>query len=381
MARALRPELFESVPNFSEGKDQLVIAEIGAAIARSSAHLLDLDPDPDHNRLVLSLAAASAEALRTALLAAVTAAIERIDIRDHVGVHPRLGSADVIPIVPLGATSLARCVEVAHHLGELVWDLLRVPVHFYGAAALEGRPVTLARIRAGGLPPDLGGDGALDGAGSVCIGARPPLVAYNVMLPGAGAEQAAALASRIRELSGGAPGVQALAFQLSAGWQLSMNLYRLELSPPAAVLARVEELADEIGLTLGPDQVVGLCPAFAATGCQAAAGRLLEGRLAAAAARAGAARVARRRTEEFRRLAARLESEAVGLGEIGSGPEDMLAGAERAAALIRVLEAARSLEAGPRALLDAAARGFRAAVDAATARRFRARVAALDARL
>lgn len=379
MAPAPPPELFESVPNFSEGRDQLVIAEIAAAVTRSRAHLLDVDADPDHHRLVLSVAATSAGSLRRALLAAVTAAVRRIDIRLHTGVHPRLGSADVVPIVPLGETPISRCVEVAHELGELVWDRLRVPVYFYGAAAAEGRPATLARIRAGGVAPDLGGTGSRLGAGYVCIGARPPLVAYNVLLPSADRKQAAALALRIRESSGGMAGVQALPFDLSGGRrQLSMNLFRLDVAAPASVLTRIRDLGAEMGIEVGEDQVVGLCPAFAAAGSAAASGRLLEGRLAAAAAHPGAAALRGRRTDEHTRLVAKLDSEAAALGALGSEPEELLVGAERAAALIRVLRAAGAGEPGPEALLDAAARGLRAAVDQQTANRFRARIDALD---
>ena len=263
-----REGLFESVPNFSEGQRPDVIAAI--ASAASTSHALDVDPDPDHHRVVISLAGLSG-ALVDGVIAAVGTAIERIDVRTHTGVHPRVGAADVVPFVPLGQSTLDGARKLAHEAGERIWTELRVPVYFYG----YGENRSLADIRAGRAQPDLGGPGLHPTAGAVCVGARLSLVAFNVLLPGIDVAAARALARSLRESRSGMRGVQALVFELPGGRvQLSMNLFRVDETPPAAVIA---ELARR-GIKVGEQQLVGLCPAIAAG--EVAAGRLLEGRLA-----------------------------------------------------------------------------------------------------
>jgi len=361
--------IFESVPNFSEGRRPEVIDAI--AQAGRSAHLLDCDPDPDHHRVVVSLAG-NRPRLFARVMAAIGAAVERIDVRAHTGVHPRVGAADVVPIVPLGGTTLEACRDLAHEIGERVWAELHVPVYFYGRG--EGR--SLADIRAGRARPDLGGPTLHPTAGAVCLGARVTLVAFNVLLPDADLVTARALARSLRESAGGVRGVQALVFQLPGGrLQLSMNLFRVDETKPSDVVAELERL----GVSLGEQQLVGLCPAVAAN--EVAAGRLLEGRLAAAAARASADRCAKLGDEEHVALAARLRAESAGLADLGIEQDAMLGGAERAAALIPVLKAASALDPELEAMLHAAAVGFRAAITEGTAALYRARVGALDARL
>jgi glutamate formiminotransferase len=370
----LTEPLFEAVPNFSEGRNATVMAAIGAAAAGARVQVLDSHGDADHNRFVLSLASTSDSTLVSALLACIAEAARRIDLRSHEGVHPRVGVADVVPIVPLDGTPMAACTALARQLGERVWSELQLPVYFYGGAALRPEAARLASIRAGGLEPDLGGPALHPSAGAVCIGSRPPLVAYNVLVPDASLDEVQALARSVRESSGGFHGVQALAFPLVNGVvQLSMNLVDLESSEPARVIEGVRLLAADAGLRVGDEEVVGLCPARHATG--AAAGRLLEGRLAAAAARAGATACRALGGEERQLLAQRLEGEAAELSASDASPEATLAGAERAAALIRVLKAAGIEEPELERMLSAAARGFRAAVaDGAEPER----VAALD---
>src|SRR5436190_1132151 len=157
--------LFESVPNFSEGRRGDVIDAIAAAAGM--AYVLDTDPDRDHNRVVVSLAGSRATVV-DGLLAAIGVATEQIDLRAHSGVHPRVGAADVVPIVPLGGTTLDECRQVAHAVGERVWSELKVPVYFYG----HGESHSLADIRAGRARPDLGGPDLHPKAGAVCVGAR-----------------------------------------------------------------------------------------------------------------------------------------------------------------------------------------------------------------
>jgi glutamate formiminotransferase / 5-formyltetrahydrofolate cyclo-ligase len=366
--REVGESLFESVPNFSEGRDTTVIDAIAAA-ASGGAHLLDVDSDVDHNRTVMSLAGYQPHLIQ-ALMASVYAAVELIDVRSHDGVHPKVGAADVVPIVPLDSTPLSRCIEVARELGSRIWDELRVPVYFYGSGQ------SLADIRGGRGRLDLGGPDLHPTAGAVCVGARPKLVAFNAILSGLDAGAARGLARSIRESGGGLRGVHALVFELSSGRvQLSMNLFRLEETTPAMVIAELERR----GVAVASQEVVGLCPAAAASG--AAAGRLLEARLAAAAARAGAARCFERGDNEHVALARRLRREADALAALGIGQVDLLGGAERAAALVPVLKVAGVLDGELEAMLDAAARGLRVSVTDETRSTYAARFAALDRRL
>ena len=366
--REVGDSLFESVPNFSEGRDRTVIDAIAGA-ASSRAHLLDAHADVDHNRTVISLAGSQPHLIQ-ALMASVYTALELIDVRSHDGVHPRVGAADVVPIVPLDSTPLSRCVEVATELGDRIWDELRVPVFFYG------RGQTLADIRGGRGRLDRGGPELHPTAGAVCVGARPKLVAFNVILSGIDAGAARALARSIRESGGGMRGVHALVFELSGGRvQLSMNLFRLDETTPAMVIAELERR----GAAVASQEVVGLCPAAVASG--AAAGRLLEARLAAAAARAGAARCLEHGDNEHVALARRLRREAEGLATLGTDQADLLGGAERAAALVPVLKVAGALDGELEAMLGAAARGLREAVTDETRSVYAARFAALDQRL
>jgi glutamate formiminotransferase / 5-formyltetrahydrofolate cyclo-ligase len=364
-----RAQLFESVPNFSEGRRKDVVAAIAAAAGR--AHLLDTDPDPDHNRVVVSIAGGR-QRLVDGLMGAIAEAVERIDLRDHQGVHPRVGAADVVPVIPLGGATLDVGRELAREIGHRVWSDLHVPVYFYG----HGENRTLADIRAGRARPDLGGPDPHPTAGAMCIGARRELVAFNVILFDTDLVGARALARSIRESAAGLRGVQALAFELPGRRvQLSMNLFRIDETTPSDVIAELERR----GVAMGPQQVVGLCPAVASN--PAADGRLLEGRLAGAAAKGGAAACEARGGEEHVALARRLRQEAEELARLPADQDAILGGSERAAALIPVLDAARVRDAETATMLEVAAQGFRSAVTAPTESLYRARIEALDDRL
>lgn len=358
-------ELFESVPNFSEGKDREAVVEIAGAA--SSAHVLDIDLDSDHNRAVISLAGPR-ERLLEPLLAAVAMAAERIDLTRHFGVHPRVGVADVVPIVPLGEATLDGGHELARELGERIWSRLRIPVYFYG----HGEKWSLADIRAGRARPSLGGPDLHPTAGAVCVGARRLLVAFNVLLPGISLADAGAIARSLRESRGGMRGVQALVFDLPGGRvQLSMNLFRIDETSPAAVIAELERR----GIAIGEQQLVGLCPAVAAL--PAANGRILEARLGASVAREGALRAAAG-DDEHRALSKRLLAESNGLAALNVSQDELLAGAERCAALPPVLRAAGIPDPELESMSMLAARGLRAALDETTRNSYAARMAALD---
>jgi len=361
--------VFESVPNFSEGMRPEVIAEIAGAAAH--AHVLNVDADADHNRVVISLAGQGRDVVN-GLVASVQAATEHIDLRRHRGVHPRVGVADVLPIVPLGKATLEDARALSKEVGERIWNELRVPVYFYG----YGEENTLADIRAGRALPAFGGPDLHQSGGAACVGARRLLVAFNLLLPELDLKAARALARSLRESAGGMRGVQALVFELPRHiLQLSLNLFRLDETPPSAVIAELERR----GVALGSQQVIGLCPAGVAI--PAADGRLLEARLAAAAARRGAQLSAALADEEHTRLSKRLEREAAELARLGVDQGQLLAGAERTAALVLVLRAAGVLSSELETMLNIAARGLRSALDRDTLSRYAARIGALDQRL
>jgi glutamate formiminotransferase len=361
-------ELFESVPNFSEGRDLEVIAALSKAARK--AHFLDDDADPDHNRLVISMAGPR-KLLADGLLATVGEAVARIDLREHEGMHPRVGAADVVPIIPLADTTLEACRELAHEVAHRIWDELKVPAFFYG----HGEKRRLADIRAGRAAPDVGGPALHPTAGAVSVGARAALVAFNVILYDVDLVAARALARSIRESESGIRGVQALAFQLPGNRvQLSMNLFRLDETNPSQVMAELERR----GVSAGAQEVVGLCPAFAAN--QAASHHILEDRLAARGAIIAAELAERLGDEEHIRLANRFRRAAGAFLYLDADQDAFLAAGEQAAALIPVMRAGGIQDDDAETYLRLAARGFRAAITPATEAIYRARVEALDRR-
>ena len=261
--------MLEAVPNVSEGRNDAAVGAIGDAFA-SAARLLDVHSDPDHNRSVFTLAA-EREALETSLLAGIARARELIDLRLHQGVHPRVGAADVVPLVPLAGGSMVEAESTALAVGEAVGRDLGLPVFLYGEVGRGRRPVFFRR---GGLPelrrrmashelvPEFGPLEPDTRSGVVLVGARPPLVAYNVELatddPGVARDVAAA----IRESSGGLPGVQAIGLSLprSRRIQVSMNVLDLERSPLHEVVRRVEVEARARGVEAAGGELVGLVP-------------------------------------------------------------------------------------------------------------------------
>jgi glutamate formiminotransferase len=271
----------ESVPNFSDGRDRAVIAAIGTELARF-AKLLDVHSDADHNRSVYTFAG-SEEQIVDALLAGIAVAQERIDLREHDGVHPRIGVADVVPIVAIRRedTELAR--ETARLAAQRIGTELGLPVFLYGeigdghgpAFFRRGGPEELQRrIDSGELAPDFGPRQLHPSAGGVIVGARRPLIAFNVNLVHADVEAARAIARTVRERDGGFPGVRALGLDLPrAGHaQISMNVEDWEAAALHDIVAAIEREADARGVELAGAELVGLMPAGAAV---AAAGALL----------------------------------------------------------------------------------------------------------
>jgi glutamate formiminotransferase len=271
----------ESVPNFSAGRDSVLIGLIGHELAEH-ARLLDIHTDPDHNRSVFTLVGDDGEVV-DGLLAAVAVARARIDLRRHEGVHPRIGAADVVPLVAVRPEDMERARVAALTLAERIGGELELPVFLYGelgggrgpAFFRRGGPVELQqRIDAGEVIPDFGPSRLDPAAGGVIVGARRPLIAFNVNLTGASGEVAREIASVIRERDGGFPGVRALGLDLSRAGkaQVSMNVEDWEAASLHDILAAVEREAEERGVEVEGSELVGLMPAGAAA---AAAGSLL----------------------------------------------------------------------------------------------------------
>lgn len=266
--------IIECVPNFSEGRRPEVVAAIGDAIAAvEGATVLDLHSDRSHNRSVITFVASPGAAVDSAL-AGIREAALRIDLNEHLGVHPRLGAADVVPFVPLGGATMAQCVELAHELGRRVAGELEIPVYLYEHAATRPERRNLADVRRGGYEllreqvlhdparaPDYGPPRFHPTAGAVVIGARDLLVAFNVFLgPASNLPQVREIARAVRESSGGLPAVKALALEVDGQAQLSMNLVDISRTPVHVAYERVRSEAAALGLEVAWSEVVGLMP-------------------------------------------------------------------------------------------------------------------------
>jgi glutamate formiminotransferase len=271
----------ESVPNFSEGRDAGTIEALRSALAAHS-DVLDVHSDADHNRSVFTLIGDDTS-LVEALLAGVACARERIDLRSHDGTHPRIGAADVVPIVALEPTDRERARDCALRLADRIGAELGLPVFLYGESApgrgpafyRQGGPEELQRrIDAGELRPDYGPARLDERAGGVIVGARRPLIAFNVNLATDDVEIARAIAAVVREKGGGFPGVRALGLLLpSVGRaQVSMNVEDYEAAALHEIVRRIDEEARARGVDVAGAELVGLMPAGAAA---AAAGAML----------------------------------------------------------------------------------------------------------
>jgi len=271
----------EAVPNFSAGRDRATIDAIGEALAEH-ARLLDIHSDEDHNRSVYTLVGGEEE-LVASLLAGIACARDRIDLRRHEGAHPRIGAADVAPLVPIGEADAERARAAALALARRVGEELALPVFLYGDLApgrgpaffRRGGPAELQRrIDAGELAPDFGPARLDERTGGVLVGARPQLIAFNVDLAGDDLDAAREVARAVRERDGGFAGVRALGLDLPrAGHvQVSLNVEDWRASPLHEVVAAVEREARARGLRVIRAELVGLLPAGAAV---AAAGSLL----------------------------------------------------------------------------------------------------------
>jgi glutamate formiminotransferase len=264
--------MIECIPNFSEGRRPEVVDAIAAAVAAvPGATLLDQTSDADHNRSVITFAG-PADAVAEAAFQAVRRAAELIDMTQHSGQHPRVGATDVLPFVPLGGATLEQCVALARSVGQRIGDELGIPVYLYEAAATRPERAALPNLRKGeyeGLRDAIGTDPArapdfgparLGTAGATVVGARQPLIAYNVYLNTADVDVAKRIAKAIRGSSGGLRGVRALGMLVEGRAQVSMNLVDFRTTPVHRVVEMVAREAAAYGVLVAESELIGLIP-------------------------------------------------------------------------------------------------------------------------
>jgi glutamate formiminotransferase len=259
--------IIECVPNFSEGRDPVIVASIAQAVAAvAGVKLLDTTSDQDHNRSVLTFAGPP-DAVVEAAFAAVREAALKIDMSRHAGVHPRIGAADVVPLVPVEGITLEECAKLAQGLGARIERELSVPVYLYEAAALRPECRRLENVRKlapTGFPPDYG-TGRHPTAGASVVGARKFLVAWNINLRTHDVAFARRIAREIRAASGGLPAVKSIGLPLESRGQVqvSINLVDFEQTPLYVVFEAVKQRCDAAGVEIAGSELIGMIPAAA----------------------------------------------------------------------------------------------------------------------
>jgi glutamate formiminotransferase len=267
--------IVECVPNFSEGRRKEIVDAIAeTARAVDGVRVLDVEMDASHNRAVITFVG-EPESVKVAAFACAAKAVELIDLNQHEGEHPRVGAVDVIPFIPISEVDMSDCIELARSLGKEIADQLNVPVYLYEAAATRPERENLAKVRKGqfeGLreeirtnpdrAPDFGRSELHPTAGAVVVGAREPLIAYNINLGTRDLSIAKAIAKAVREKDGGLKHVKALGFETDREdvMQVSMNLVNYRETPVFTVFDAVKSLADEHGVPVMGSEVIGLIP-------------------------------------------------------------------------------------------------------------------------
>lgn len=269
--------LVQCVPNFSEGRRAWIVDEIVNAVRSvSGISVLQTETDADHNRTVVAFAGSPDDALEAAFRL-VRRSADLIDLEQHSGAHPRLGAADVVPFVPLVGVTMADCVALARALGERIGGELQIPVYLYAQAATRPDRRDLPNIRRGeyeGLKaeiesnpdrqPDFG-PSRLGSAGATVVGAREPLIAYNVNLRTADLGIAKEIARKVRESSGGLPAVRAIGLAVVGTdlVQVSMNLVDYRRTGLLKAFNAVRDEAERLGVTVDESRIIGLVPSEA----------------------------------------------------------------------------------------------------------------------
>ena len=266
--------LIECVPNVSEGRRHDVIERLASSIEQVvGVRVLDRSSDPTHNRSVFTFAG-EAQAVGDAVVALFETAVAAIDLRSHSGAHPRLGAVDVVPFIPLSGATMTDCVALARTTAATVASRFQIPVFLYEEAASSGARRNLADIRRGefegleaklSLPewqPDYGPSRPHVTAGATVIGARAPLIAFNVNLATGRLATAKAIAAAVRYSSGGLPCVKALGIALEHRGvaQVSMNLTNYEKTSIVRVFEAVRQEAERHGTSILESEIVGLVP-------------------------------------------------------------------------------------------------------------------------
>jgi len=279
--------IIECVPNFSEGRDRKIIAALAeTALSVPNITLLGCSSDADHNRSVITVTG-NPESIAEAAFQLCKTAAERIDLRKHTGVHPRMGAADVIPFTPISGATIADCVEISHIVGRRIAKELNIPVYLYEESASSPNRKNLAAIRKGGFEgffekiksagwePDFGEKTVHESAGVTAVGARLPLIAFNINLNTQDAEIAKKIAAKVRESGGGLKCLKALGVSLNAkgAAQVSMNLTNYAVTSLFTAYNCVKEEAEKLGVSIAESEIIGFAPARALA--EAAAGCLL----------------------------------------------------------------------------------------------------------
>lgn len=262
--------LVEAVPNFSEGRRPEIIQAIVDTIQTPGVRLLDASSDRDHNRSVITIAG-TPESVVEGLFQAIRVAAQSINLFEHEGQHPRLGAADVVPLIPIENITLEECAEFATQLGERIGTELALPVYLYEAAARRHARRNLAQVRKGEFEqlvqdiqqperaPDFG-PVQIGPAGAVIVGARQFLIAYNFYLTTEDLQLAKRIATTIRARDGGFPGVKAIGLLVEGKAQVSMNLVDFMQTPLHVVMDEVTRLAQEAGADVERSELIGLIP-------------------------------------------------------------------------------------------------------------------------
>lgn len=265
-------KIVECVPNFSEGRRKEVIDQIADAIARvASVHVLDVQSDADHNRTVVTFVGEPA-AVEEAAFRGIAKAAELIDMDQHRGEHPRMGAADVVPFVPIKNVTMEDCVAIARRLGERVGRELHIPVYLYEEAATRPERRNLENVRRGeyeGIKVEIAtrperepdfGPRQVGKAGATAIGARLPLIAFNVYLNTDDVAIAKAIARAVRYSSGGLRYVKALGLLVKGRAQVSMNLTNYRQTPVHRVVEMIRREAERYGVSVVESELIGLIP-------------------------------------------------------------------------------------------------------------------------
>ena len=265
-------QLVECIPNFSEARRPEIVDQIVAAITSvEGARLLDRSSDLDHNRTVVTYAGPP-EAVEEAAFRAIQTASELIDLNKHTGAHPRMGATDVVPFVPISGVSMDECVQMAKRLGERVGRELQIPVYLYEQAASRPERTNLENVRKGqyeGIKAEIQanpdrkpdyGPAKMGPAGATVIGARAPLIAFNVYLTTDQVDIARKIAKAVRQSSGGFRYVKGLGLLVDGRAQVSMNLTNFRETPIARVVEFVRREAERYGVDIHHCELVGLIP-------------------------------------------------------------------------------------------------------------------------